>query len=179
MAYWGPNLAILTSFLNTWGFSSFSFHSRVSNLAIYIDDASQPQEKRKRKRKRRVIWSLSLVSYMSPTVSANAQFWLHSAHIPCMQSFVLFLDFFARAAATLGHCHFQFCCFFQQRKWKSSKEILGLHTCRNSGPGSHHLLPFFFVFFFRRKVIFAASSNQDSNVCSFNTVMIQIRSGFA
>jgi hypothetical protein len=46
-------LAILTSFLNTRGFSSFSFHSRVSNLAIYIyiDDASQPQEKRKRKEK--------------------------------------------------------------------------------------------------------------------------------
>jgi hypothetical protein len=44
-------LAILSSFLNTWGFSSFSFHSRVSNLAIYIDDASQPQEKRKRKEK--------------------------------------------------------------------------------------------------------------------------------
>jgi len=97
---------------------------------------------------------------MSPTVSANAQFWLHSAHIPCMQSFVLFLDFFVRAAATLGHCHFQFCCLFQQRKWKSSKEVVGLHTCTNSGPGTHHLLPFFFVFFFRRKVIFAASSTR-------------------
>jgi hypothetical protein len=32
------------------GFSSFSFHSRVSNLAIFID-ASQPQEKKGKKRK--------------------------------------------------------------------------------------------------------------------------------
>ncbi len=75
--------------------------------------------------------------------------------------------------------------FFQQRKWKSSKEVVvGLHTCRKSRPGSHHLassllLLLLLLLLVPEKSNICSQIHQDSNVCSFNTVMIQIRSGFA
>jgi hypothetical protein len=72
------------------------------------------KKKEDKKEKEKEEWSDLSVSYMSPTVSANAQFWLHTAHIPCMQSLLLFLEFFVRAAACLRYCHFQFCCFFNR-----------------------------------------------------------------
>jgi hypothetical protein len=55
--------------------------------------ASPKKKKKKRKEKEKEDWSDLSLSLTCPQLSANAQFWLHSAHIPCMQILFCFSTF--------------------------------------------------------------------------------------
>jgi hypothetical protein len=115
------------------------------------------KEKKKEKKKKTDLISLCHIHVPNCPPTHNFDYILHTS-LACKFCFVF--GFFCSCSSYSTLLPLPVLLFFQQRMWKSSKEVVvGLHTCRNSGPGSHQLLPFFF-FFFRRKVIFAASSTR-------------------